>query len=247
MIIQTRVGSSRQFRLPKEELLAEISLFIKSSKIHDDPTLILEEWEELLRKSILIEDYLARYNPYSDILFVDWIPNWSNIEWAAEIRNNDLASELWEAVASLTGEEFERFLGQVLSQVPWAKDVKVTGKGGDGGIDFAGRFIENQSGLELLLYGQAKHWADKIGSESLRTFVGSTHLKSRGRTSVGVYVATGGFTENAIETARNSQTKILLYDMPALVELMIRNEIGIAKVIARGRKIDNGFWDDLQG
>ena len=88
---------------------------------------------------------------------------------------------------------------QIFSRVAWAENVKVTGRSSDGGIDFEGMFIERQSGLKSSLYGQAKHWKSKVGSETIRTFIGFVAVKetSKFRSSVGVYACTGGFSEEA--------------------------------------------------
>jgi restriction system protein len=123
----------------------------------------------------------------------------------------------------------------------------VTGRSGDGGIDFTGRFIEKHSGVEFLLFGQAKHWHSRVGSDPIRTFVGSVVLRARSRAAVGVCVSTGGFTDDAKEAARISPTKIVLMDLDQLVEAMLQNGIGISEVSIRSKRIDNGFWHDIQG
>ncbi len=233
--------------MTKNELISFTREYLNELGEPDDPVVKFESWESTLGKSFMVDDYSVKYNPYTELLNVQWIPSWENIEWAAEMRIQRLSEELRDLISSLSPEEFELLLKQVFSRVPWAKDVRVTGRSGDGGIDFTGKFIEKHSGVEFLLFGQAKHWSSKVGSDTIRTFLGSVTITARARAAVGIFVSTGGFTNDAREAAQGSPTKIVLMDSDQLAEAMLQNGIGISDASIRGKRIDNGFWHDIQG
>ena len=145
-----------------------------------------------------------KLNAFTSELTIEFIPYWTFLERAAELRNRNIAFETIARIRALSPHEFEKLLADVFSRIPWARNVSVGKISRDGGIDFQGKYVDSQSGLAMLLLGQAKHWKAKVGSEPIRTFIGSMAVKARLHKLVGVYVATNGFTEDALEAIENS-------------------------------------------
>lgn len=244
--IEDVVEGKTQVRLSRKEFLKLTSSFLRKAKIPGDPEEIFDEWAKTLNHSLFVKNYVARYIPAVDSVSFQWVPPWENIAWAAEIRNNSLKQELRDSIEKLSFGEFEHLMRQVFDRTDWAKDVSVTKVSHDDGIDFEGKFVEKSSGLLLPLVGQAKHWKSRVGSEEIRTFLGSIAVRNDNRTTVGVYVSTNGFTEDGLRMIRKSPNHVIWFDLGKLADLMIANKIGVSMVSVRGLGLDSGFWNDLQ-
>lgn len=245
-VISEKLDGLRQIKLTRSQLVKLIREFSDRTGNSKDPILTLENWEGAFTSQIVHGDYVFRYSPFTESFTVQWLPTWENIGWAAETRKGGLRDEIRETVRQLTFDEFERLMKRVFEGVPWAKDIRVTKSTRDDGIDFLGRFVEKDSHLELPLLGQAKHWKGKVGSEQIRTFLGSIALKKRASLTVGVYVSTGGYTQAAWEAMRSAPTRIIPYDLDEFVDLLLRNKIGVAKTMISGLVLDQGFWTDVR-
>ncbi len=245
-LIESRIDDKKHLRLQRGEVVSAVSEYFAVRGQHEDPLETFESWEPILKESLFIADYSVKYSPFTETLAIQWVPAWKNIEWAAEIRNQTLRSEMRESIVSLSAEEFEILLQQVFSRVPWAKGVRMTGRTGDGGIDFAGTFVEPQSRLEFSLFGQAKHWGSKVGSDAIRTFIGSVTIMAKGRAAIGIFISSGGFTSDAEQAVRSSPIKVQLFDLDHLIDLMVQNKIGVVDVTVRGQQIDGSFWDEFR-
>lgn len=228
-------------RVPRKESIKAIS---RLSKLRD-ARIVFEEFEGQLRKPRLIGDWAAVYSVYADAIVLEYVPDWSQIERAVDIRGAGLLKELYETVSSLSPTQFAYFLSQLFSQVTWAAEVRVENRiSRDGGVDFEGHYVY-QDQERTPMFGQAKHWKGKVGSEGIRTFIGSVLTRVKGRACVGVYVCTGGFTADALETIRNSPFKLLRYDLQGLTRLMIDANVGVRPVHLEGAKLDRSFWDEI--
>jgi restriction endonuclease Mrr len=244
-LVEDLVEGRIQVRLSRDELLTRIRSFLKRKSASDDPRILLETWTTILNHAVFYKNYLIKYVPAVDSVSFQWVPPWESISWATELRGQNLRKEVCEAISNLSFEAFEHLMRQVFARIAWAKDISVTKVSHDDGIDFDGKFAEKSSGLLLPLLGQAKHWKTKIGSEAIRTFLGSIAVRNDHRNTVGVYVATGGFTEDASRMIRKSPNHIIWMDLDRLADLMITNRIGVASVSIKGMNLDSGFWNDL--
>lgn len=119
---------------------------------------------------------------------------------------------------NLTAGGFEVFLQTVMLRNGF-RDVTVTGKSGDGGIDLNG-FVKDEneffSGMHVQV--QAKRWRHLVGSGELNHFRGA--LSS---TAKGVFVTTSHYTPAALKEARHpNKPCITLMDGLRLAGLVTR-------------------------
>ena len=244
-LILDKLQDKRQYHISKKELIKLIDKYFISEGLSEDPVLIFEKWEDELRSRKIIKDYTTIYSETKETLTIQWLPNWENIDWVTEIRNNNLYNELKNTIKCLGYYEFECLIKKVFNDLPWMKEVHITKLSGDGGIDFVGKFIDEESHMELPVLGEAKHWTSKVGAKQIRDFLGAILLKSNKRTTVGIYVSTSGFSKDALKNIQSSPVKILNYDIDSITELMIKYKIGISKVTIPSSKLDICFWSDI--
>ena len=119
---------------------------------------------------------------------------------------------------------------------------RVTGKGGDGGID--GIIREDKLGLDEV-YIQAKKYASGVGVGELRNFVGAL---VGARAQKGVFVTTADFTASAKEFSAQSPKRIVLINGEDLARLMVGYDVGVRvrdphrrPILIKG--IDEEFFD----
>jgi restriction endonuclease Mrr len=211
----------------------------------EDADVLLENWESALRKTVLIDDWAILYNIYSERLIIEQLPTDGQIARSVELRSNNLRNSLRGTLHTLSPRAFENLLANVFSQVPWAKDVRVTQRSRDGGIDFVGRYLFDE-GDEVPLFGQAKHWRDKLDAPHVQGFIGSLTTHSRGKPIVGIIYSTAGYSGDAEAEIRRSPIKILQYDENRLIELMLRHEVGVTKLRIDSFSLDGRFWDEIE-
>lgn len=241
-ITRGRPASAQPIRIHRKEAIRILGGISRTQ----DPRVVFESFEKELRKPKLVGSWAVSYSVYSDSLVLEYIPDWSQIERAVEIRSTHIRHELGDAVLMLSEVQFPYFLSQLFSQVSWASDVRVERKmSRDGGIDFNGRYIF-QDGETAPLFGQAKHWRERVGSEPIQGFIGSILGKAKGRACVGLFVATGGFTRDALAEIRTSPIKLLKYDLDGLIDLMIASKVAIKDVQLESSRLDGSFWDEVR-
>jgi hypothetical protein len=211
-----------------------------------DTRIIFEEWERNLRKPIVVGNWSVLYSVYSDALVLESLPDWGQIERAIDIRRENLRQELSASVAALPANAFAVFLANLFSRVDWASDVKIGKLSRDGGVDFRGYYIYRDKG-KVPMFGQAKHWKAKVGSEPIRTFIGSVVTKAGGKACVGLYACTGGFTFDAEKEIEGSPFKLLRFDLQGLVDIMIESNVGVRRIQLNSPRIDGSFWDEISG
>jgi restriction endonuclease Mrr len=244
-LIEEVIAGNIQVRLGRDILLARLRSFLKRWKVAGDPSTLLDEWAKTLNQALLCKNYLVKYIPATDSLSFQWVPSLESTSWATEIRTQNLKRELCDSISNLSFAAFEHLMRQVFVKTQWAQGVAVTKISHDDGIDFAGKFVEKSSGLLLPLVGQAKHWKTKVGSEEIRTFLGSIAVRNDHRNTVGVYVSTHGFTDEALRMIRKSPNQIICLDLDRLADHMITNKIGVSRISIKGMDLDSAFWNDL--
>jgi len=161
----------------------------------------------------------------------------------AEMRGT-LADDLLDRIRSGTDKFFEYLVVDVLSAMGYgasqAGSGRVVGKSGDGGID--GVIQEDQLGLDAV-YLQAKKWANPVGPDEIRKFVGALAEK---RAHKGVFITSGTFTDGARQAAELANAKIVLVDGEQLVQFMIDHGVGVVNHKAYSvKKIDNDYFDGV--
>lgn len=116
---------------------------------------------------------------------------------------------------------FERLTQRLLREAGF-KEVRVTGRSGDGGIDGVG-ILRNGLISEAVLF-QCKRQQASIGPGIVRDFRGAM----QGRSSKGIIVTTGTFTSSAKEEAtRDGAPPVELIDGERLCDLLKEYRLGV--------------------
>lgn len=142
--------------------------------------------------------------------------------------NADVRSRLMDAILKQSPAFFERLVLDVLQAMGYGGSredaAQHLGKSGDEGID--GRINQDPLGLDQILV-QAKRYApdSTIDRKTIQAFIGS--LAGQG-VAKGIFITTSSFAESAKEfVLRGSNTKVVLIDGSALLDLMMRHHIGV--------------------
>lgn len=150
------------------------------------------------------------------------------IDDALQTLHADVRQRLLAAILAQDPEFFERLVLDVLNKMgygdPSADGITHTGKSGDEGID--GRINQDALGLDQVLV-QAKRFSPEqvVSRKDIQAFIGS--LAGQGVTK-GVFITTSAFASSAQEfVQRGSQTKVVLIDGRALIDLMMRYKVGV--------------------
>jgi len=236
------LGRTSPVRVPRKKALGVLAKLSREL----DARIIFEEWEKDLRKPIVVGNWSVLYSAYSDALVLEYLPDWGQIERAIDIRRDNLRQELSITVGSLSANAFALFLANLFSRVDWASDVRIGKLSRDGGVDFQGHYIYRDRG-KVPLFGQAKQWKERVGSEPIRTFIGSVVTKAGGKACVGLYACTGGFTLDAEKEIENSPFKLLRFDLQGLIDTMVESNVGVKKIQLNSPRIYGSFWDEISG
>lgn len=131
-------------------------------------------------------------------------------------------SQLLPLLKSLSPEGFERLCQRLLREHGF-KQVKVTGKSGDGGIDGEG-VLEINPLLSFKVIFQCKRFQGQVGSPVVRDFRGAMV----GRADKGIIITTGNFTMDAKrEAVRDGANPIELIDGEKLVSMFEQLKLGV--------------------
>ncbi len=144
-----------------------------------------------------------------------------------ELESN-VDEESWKSVLlavlmnKLSPDGFERLTQRLLREAGF-KEVKVTGRSGDGGIDGVG-ILRNGLISEAVLF-QCKRQQSSIGPGVVRDFRGAM----QGRSTKGLIVTTGTFTSSAKEEAtRDGAPPVELIDGDRLCDLLKDYKLGVS-------------------
>ena len=165
-----------------------------------------------------------------------------SIEAAFKTLNDDLASDVLDAVKQQTPQFFEHLvvhLMQVMGYGGWSKESgQATQYSSDGGID--GIINEDPLGLETI-YLQAKRYTDNtIGRPDIQAFVGALEMK---RARKGVFITTSRFSKDALEYVSMIEKKVVLIDGKQLADLMIKHSLGVTvKQTYQVKAIDTDYF-----
>ena len=139
-------------------------------------------------------------------------------------QNLEVQEKLLDHVKSLTPEEFEFLIGQLLSELGF-EDIEVTSHGGDKGIDVRGTLVVGDV-IRTRIAVQAKKWKNNVQSPVIQQVRGSL-----GAHEQGLIITTSGFSKGAIEEAeRPDAVPVGLVDGEQLVDLLIEHQILVRRV-----------------
>jgi len=153
------------------------------------------------------------------------------------LRKN-LAADLLKAILDNSPSFFERLVKRLLEAMGY-RDVKVTGRPGDRGID--GEAWQDKLRMERIVF-QAKRFSQDtpVTASMLRDFVGSVQVSGANK---GILITTSGFPRDAKEIIERSHKSIGLIDGEKLAELMIDHNIGVStETVYEVKQIDTDFF-----
>ena len=158
--------------------------------------------------------------------------------------NKELAFELLDQVRSKEAGFFEQLVVRLLVKMGYGGSFedagRAIGRSGDGGID--GIIKQDRLGLDNV-YVQAKRYAaeNSVGGSEVRNLAGALQMH---KATKGVLITTSSFTKDAITTARQIGT-IVLVDGEQLAQLMIEYDLGVAtEAVYPVKKVDQDFFDE---
>ena len=168
------------------------------------------------------------------------------IDDALQTLHADVRQRLLGAILKQDPEFFEKLVLDVLGRMGYGdihgQGLLHTGKSGDEGID--GRINQDALGLDQVLV-QAKRFAPEqvVPRKDIQAFIGS--LAGQGVTK-GVFITTSSFAASAQEfVQRGSQTKVVLIDGQALIDLMMRYKVGVrVERAVEVLDIDQNYFND---
>lgn len=147
--------------------------------------------------------------------------------------------ELLQLLQSLPPDGFERICQRLLRESGF-KNVKVTGKSGDGGIDGEG-ILEINPLMSFKVLFQSKRYQGSVSSSQVRDFRGAM----TGRADKGIIITTGRFTQEAKKEAiRDGAPPIELLDGEGIVDLFEQNQLGLRPVMTF--EIDPNFFEEYK-
>jgi restriction system protein len=157
---------------------------------------------------------------------------------------DSLAGEIITQLKAASPVFFERVVVEVLVKMGYGgsrKDAgQAIGRSGDEGID--GIIKEDRLGLDII-YIQAKKWEDTVSRPEIQKFAGALQGK---RARKGIFITTSGFSDGAIEFARNIDNKIILIDGQQLAQYMIDFGVGVATdAIYEVKRLDSDYFTDV--
>lgn len=128
---------------------------------------------------------------------------------------------LLATLKKMAPDAFERLSMRLLREAGF-RNVEVTGKSGDGGIDGVGTY--KVSLVSFPTYFQCKRFSGSVSAGIVRDFRGAM----TGRGDKGLLITTGSFTSSAIEEAnRDGAPPIDLIDGEELCKLLVEYRIGV--------------------
>lgn len=134
---------------------------------------------------------------------------------------------------------FERLAQRLLREAGF-KNVEVTGRSGDGGIDGIG--VYRPSLISFPIFFQCKRFKDSVGPGMVRDFRGAM----AGRGEKGLLITTGTFTAEAKREAnRDGAPPVELIDGQDLCDLLKEFNVGVSTRVIEAVDIEEAFFADL--
>lgn len=140
----------------------------------------------------------------------------------------------------LTPAAFERLIQRLLRESGF-KQVEVTGRSGDGGID--GRGIARMHGLlSFHVLFQCKRYKGSVGASEIRDFRGAMV----GRSDKGLFITTGTFTPASVkEATRDGAPPIDLIDGSDLADRLLELKIGVGTETIEVVRVNEEWFESL--
>ena len=150
----------------------------------------------------------------------------------------EIKARLLSELKELTSRAFEHFCKEFLAHLGY-RNVEVTRRGQDGGIDGHGDF--RQGAISIRSAFQAKRWTDNaIGRPEIDKFRGAI----QGDYDHGVFLTTSRFSRDAtLASYRKGAITVLLLDGQAIAELLVERGLGVRTRPLLIYDVDEEFFD----
>lgn len=203
------------------------------------------------RKSLMIyPEYSARFKrdststkPNIETINIEATPQ-ETIENAYNEIYISLKEELKSEIKNCSPYFFERLVVDLLVKMGYGGTYDeassiVTKKSGDEGID--GVIKEDKLGLDNI-YIQAKKWEGNVSRPEIQKFAGALMGQ---KAKKGVFITTSDFTKEAVEYAKNIESKIVLISGEMLEQFMIDYDLGVSTERSYAMKrIDSDYFNN---
>ena len=148
--------------------------------------------------------------------------------------------ELLEVLRNMPPDSFERLCQRLLRESGF-RDVKVTGKSGDGGID--GHGIIRIGGLiSFPVMFQCKRFSGGVGARTVRDFRGAM----AGRADKGLILTTGHFTADAKKEATRDGVAIIdLIGGNLVIDKIKELELGVGKKMVEVWEVNREWFESI--
>jgi restriction system protein len=134
---------------------------------------------------------------------------------------SDWKEKLLDRLLEMPPDSFERLAQRLLREAGF-RNVEVTGRSGDGGIDGVGVF--QLSLVPFHIFFQCKRFRGSVPPSEIRDFRGAM----TGRGEKGLLITTGSFTKSARDEAtRDGAPPVELVDADALCDLLKQYSLGL--------------------
>ncbi len=162
----------------------------------------------------------------------------SSLQDLVNSNRDAVKSRLLTELNSLTPTQFEHFCRELLQHLGY-RDVEVTQRSADGGLDGFGDFKQGVVSIKSAF--QAKRWKDaSVGRPEIDKFRGAI----QGDYEHGVFITTSRFAKPAQEASyKKGAVTILLLDGASITELMVERAIGVLREPLYLYDIDSEFFD----
>lgn len=153
---------------------------------------------------------------------------------AIDAKNSEVKSRLHKLLGELDPRRFEGLIGQLLIALGF-EDVEVTKYSGDGGIDLRARLaVGGVTDVRTAI--QVKRWAKNVTGRTVRELRGGLGPHERG-----LVITLSDFTKDAdAEASAADRSPISLVNGHHLVDLLIKNDIGVSRRRVTILELDEG-------
>lgn len=163
------------------------------------------------------------------------------IEYGHQKILANLSEEILTRIKECSPSFFERLVIDLLVAMGYGGSRKeagqIIGKSGDEGID--GTINEDRLGLDVI-YIQAKKWENTVSRPEIQKFAGALMGQ---KAKKGIFITTSTFTKEALEYAKNLDTKVILIDGEKLAQLMIEHNLGVAIIATyQVKRMDSDYF-----
>lgn len=209
----------------------------------DDALILLDEEICTIRKPSPVGQFTVQYNHYKECLTFERAFSMERMERTIETTRITTEERLRRRIRELKSKAFEVLLLDLYSNLRDYHDIRIGGSGSDEGIDFKGTHISEEG--EVLVFGQAKLWKQKVSAPVIRDFIGAIKLAAGDHESKGIFICMGGFSIDALKVVERSTIPLEAVDGDRLISLLLKSDVGVKRMESSMQTIDEGYWDDI--